>query len=59
MPLILRQKTGRRIDLPVEYPLTDYQGTFVIQDRRLLSDRRKAEYGIDDLKVILTKMAEK
>ena len=59
MTLILRQKTRRRFDMPVVYPLTDYQGVFVNEDRRLLADRRKDNYGLDDLKVILTKMADK
>lgn len=58
MNLIVRQKGGRRFDLPVEFPLEDSQGVFVIQDRRRLPDRRKTKYGLDDLKVILTKMAE-
>ena len=58
MNLITRQKGGRRFDLPVEFPLEDSQGVFVIQDRRQLPDRRKEKYGLDDLKVILTKMAE-
>ena len=55
--LIVRQKGSRRIDLQVELPLTDSQGVFVIQDRRRLPCRRKAKYGLDDLKVILSKMA--
>lgn len=58
MTLIIRKKGSRRYDLPVEFPLEDAQGVFVIQDRRLFPDRRKAKYGIDDLKVILTKMAD-
>jgi hypothetical protein len=45
------------MDMPVEFPLEDSQGVIVIQDRRRLSDRRKEIYGIDDLKVILSKMA--
>ena len=57
MNLIIRQRGSRRLDLPVEFPLMDSQGLFVIKDRRRLPDRRKAEYGIDDLKVILSKMA--
>ena len=58
MNLIVRNKGGRRFDLHVEFPLEDGQGVFVIQDRRRLPDRRKEKYGPDDLKVILTKMAE-
>ena len=57
--LIIRQKGSRRFDLPVEFPLTDSQGLIVVKDRRRLSDRRKAKHGIDDLKVILSKIARK
>ena len=57
MTVIVRQKDRRRFDLPVRFPLEDRQGVVVIQDRRRLSDRRKEKYGIDDLKVILSKMA--
>ena len=56
MNLIVRQKGGRRFGLPVEFPLEDSQGISVIQDRRRLPDRRKAEHGIDDLKVMLSKV---
>jgi len=58
MNLTVRKKGGRRFGLPVEFPLEDSQGVFVIQDRRRLPDRRKEKYGLDDLKVILTKMAD-
>jgi hypothetical protein len=56
--LITRQKGSRRLDLPVEFPLEDGQGLLVIQDRRQLQDRRKPKYGIEDLRVILSKMAD-
>jgi len=55
--MIARKKGSRRFDMPVEFPLEDGRGVIVIQDRRRLHDRRKDIYGIDDLKVILTKMA--
>jgi hypothetical protein len=57
MTLILRQKGSRRFDLPVEFPLMDSQGVYVIQDRRRRPDRRKQRYDFEDLKVILAKMA--
>jgi len=56
--LIIRQKGSRRLDLPVEFPVEDGQGLLVIQDRRRLQDRRKSHYGLEDLRVILAKMAE-
>lgn len=58
MTLIIRQKGSRRLDLPVEFPLEDNHGLLVIHDRRRLQDRRKARYGLEDLKVILAKMAD-
>jgi hypothetical protein len=56
MMLVIRQKAGRRWRLAADYPLTDNQGISVIQDRRRLPDRRKAEHGIDDLKIMLSKV---
>jgi hypothetical protein len=55
--MLVRQKDSRRSDIQAKFPLEDSQGTIVIQDRRRLLDRRKEAYGIDDLKVILSKMA--
>ena len=57
MNITARQKDRRRSDMPVRFPLEDRPGVVVMQDRRRLSDRRKEKYGIDDLKVILSKMA--
>jgi hypothetical protein len=54
--LVIRQNAGRRWRLAADYPLTDIQGISVIQDRRRLPDRRKAEYSVDDLKVMLSKV---
>jgi len=56
MNLIIRQRGGRRSCLPVDFPLKDSQGLSVVRDRRRLSDRRKAEHSISDLKVIFLKM---
>ena len=42
--------------LSAKLPLTDSQGLLVVQDRREIPDRRKAVYGRNDLKVILSKM---
>ena len=54
MPLTERQKESRRSDMLTEFPLEDGQGVIVIQNRRQLPDRRKAELSIDDLKVMLS-----
>ena len=53
MTLTVRQKGSRRFDLPVEFPLMDNQGVFVIKDRRQLTDRRKVKDDPDDMKVML------
>lgn len=57
MKLVVREKGSRRMGLPVDFPLRDCQGILVTRDRRQLQDRRKQLYGIDDLKVILSKMS--
>ena len=49
MTLLERQKDSRRVDFPVEFPLTDSQGVIVIQERRRLPDRRWEQYDLDDL----------
>jgi hypothetical protein len=52
--LVVRQKGSRRLDLPVEFPLTGRHGEFVNQDRRRLPDRRMEKYDHDTLKIIPT-----
>ena len=58
MAMFIRQKCSRRSDLPVEFPLMDSQGIFVIKDRRQLADRRKVIDDPDDLMVMLSEMAD-
>ena len=58
MTLIVRQKGSRRFDLPVEFPLMDSQGVFVIKDRRQLTDRRKVKDDPDDMKVMLSEITD-
>ncbi len=53
MSLVIRQGHGRRSYPSVEFPLKDCQGRSVDNDRRRLSDRRKVEHEIGDLKVML------
>ena len=55
MDLAARQKDSHRDGLPVEFPLKDSQGLFVIKDRRRVLGRQKAEQDYNDLKVILLK----
>ena len=56
--MVVRQKGDRRFNLPVEFPLVDSQGLFVIKDRRQLSERRKVKDDTDDLMVMLSEMAD-
>ena len=58
MTMVVRQKEDRRFNLPVEFPLVDSQGLFVIKDRRQLSERRKVKDDTDDLMVMLSEMAD-
>jgi hypothetical protein len=58
MTLTVRQKGSRRFDLPVEFPLMDSQGVFVIKDRRQLTDRRKVKDDPGDMKVTLPEMTD-
>ena len=53
---MVRQRGSRRYNLPDEFPLTDSQGEFVLQDRRRLPDRRRQIHDINDLKAILSKI---
>ena len=52
----MRQKGSRRYELPVDFPLTDSDGEFVLQDRRRMPDRRKTIHDLNDLKAILLKI---
>ena len=54
MSLVVRQKSSRRLDLATEFPLTDFHGEFVRQERRRLPDRRLEKYDHDALKIIPT-----
>ena len=58
MGRIVRQKGSRRMIFPAEFPLEDDQGVVVVQDRRRLPDRRKAQHDTSDLKITPLKMAE-
>lgn len=59
MNLITRRGDARRSYPSVEFPLQDCQGLFVVKDRRRLSDRRKADHKIANLKVMLLKILKK
>ena len=53
---VVRQRVSRRLNLPVEFPLTDSGNVAVIQDRRRLHDRRTAINNFVDQTGILKKM---
>ena len=54
---VARKRVRRRLDLPVEFPLTDSREVIVLQDRRRLPDRRKVKNDFNDQKGIPKKMA--
>jgi hypothetical protein len=57
MKPIERQKGSRRLNLPVEFPLIDSEGTCVVRCRRNLPDRRKEKLGLADFQVMIAKLA--
>ena len=57
MTCVRNRTLVRRSNPGAELPLTDDQGIVVLADRRKLHDRRKARCGLEDLKVILSKIA--
>jgi len=58
MGKIARQKGSRRMIFPAEFPLVDDQGVVVVQDRRRLPDRRKAQHDTSNLRAMPSKMGE-
>lgn len=56
MSAIVNRTRERRGKLDVEFPLIDIKGIVVLHDRRRLSDRRKAKCGIEDLRILLSKL---
>jgi hypothetical protein len=58
MTHIVRQKGSRRFGLPVEFPLMDSQGVFVIKERRQITDRRKVKDYLDELEVMISEVAD-
>ena len=58
MGIIVRQKGSRRMIFPAEFPLVDDQDVVVLQDRRHLPDRRKAQHDTRDLRTTPLKMGE-
>lgn len=57
MHLVIRSHESRRTDSSVRFPVVDSDGVYVLKDRRVLPNRRKSRYGLNDLKVILSKMS--
>ena len=49
MALVERQERNRRSNYTTEFPLTDGEGMFVLQNRRELPDRRGEKYDHGDL----------
>jgi len=54
--LRVRRRDSRRFDLQVAFPLTDSRNVTVIQERRRLSDRRKAINNFVGQQDVLKKM---
>jgi hypothetical protein len=54
MGLVKRQAGDRRWGMVVEFPLTDFQGTYVLHDRRSGTERRCASLKPEDLLTLLS-----
>jgi hypothetical protein len=58
MSVVIRNQENRRVHSSTGFPLVDGMGVVIVRDRRILPTRRKSRYGLEDFKVILSKMAD-
>lgn len=56
MGLVKRQQGDRRWGMPVELPLTDCGGAYVLHDRRGDADRRKSPASLEDLFILFSQL---
>ena len=52
-----RQPGERRWGMPVDFPLTDQEGRHIRGDRRSGVDRRKAAASLEELLIMLSRLA--
>jgi hypothetical protein len=56
MDLVKRQPGDRRWGMAMEFPLTDFLGNRVIDDRRSGSQRRRSTVTLDDLAILFSQI---
>jgi hypothetical protein len=56
MTIIERQSEDRRWRIPMDFPLTDGEGTSVSYNRRSDSDRRRAAATLEDLLILFSEL---
>jgi hypothetical protein len=56
MDLVKRQPGDRRWGMAMEFPLTDFLGNRVIDDRRSGSQRRRSTVTLDDLAILFSQV---
>jgi hypothetical protein len=59
MGLVKRQPGERRWEMPVEFPLRDSDGMYVVHDRRSASDRRKSPASLEELLILFSQLPSK
>jgi hypothetical protein len=56
MGLVKRQPGERRWGMPVDFPLIDSGGVYVVHDRRRDDDRRKSPASLEDLLILFSQL---
>jgi hypothetical protein len=56
MGLVKRQPGERRWGMPVDFPLIDSGGLYVVHDRRHDNDRRKSPASLEDLLILFSQL---
>jgi hypothetical protein len=59
MGFIKRQLGDRRMGLPLGFPLVDDDDVLVSRDRRIYQERRKADFTIEEIEMLLSQLLHK
>ena len=56
MEIIKRQPGDRRMGLPLGFPLVDSDDVLVSRDRRVHQERRKADFTLEEIEMLLSQL---
>jgi len=59
MGIIKRQLGDRRMGLPLGFPLVDIDDVLVSRDRRIHQERRKADFTLEEIEMLLSQLLHK